>query len=516
MALDLYSQLCRLDEQGINGIWARIIKNAFAPLFAGQFDYIAGNPPWVNWESLPDDYRQDTKPLWERYGLFPHGGMDTILGKGKKDISMLMTYVAMDFYLHPDGRLGFIITQSVFKTAGAGQGFRRFRLGEAGERLAVLFVDDMSEMKPFEGAANRTAIVILQKGRATKYPVSYTFWRKTSQGVALRDDDLFEEVSAKTVRRNFQARPIDEHDITSSWLSGKPRALTAVRKIVGPSDYQARAGACTWLNGVYWLELIAKRPDGLLVMSNLTEGAKREVENVQMALEPDLVYPLLRGRDVGRWRAAPQAYILMVQDPKKRQGYDEEWLAKTYPKTYAYLKHFEGPLRERSGYRRYFRDSDPFYSIFDVSDYTFAPYKVVWPNIGSKLTAAVVGRFDSKPIIPQHIVTLVALEDETEAHYFCATINSSPANFVVQSYSQRGGKSFGTPGILENVRILHFNSTDTIHQQLAALSRQAHTAVALGEPVAAIEAEIDRLAARLWGLTDDELKEIQESLAELE
>jgi len=31
-----------------------------------------------------------------------------------------------------------------------------------------------------------------------------------------------------------------------------------------------------------------------------------------------------------------------------------------------------------------------------------------------------------------------------------------------------------------------------------------------------IEAEIDQLAAQLWGLTADELREIQESLAELE
>ena len=30
-----------------------------------------------------------------------------------------------------------------------------------------------------------------------------------------------------------------------------------------------------------------------------------------------------------------------------------------------------------------------------------------------------------------------------------------------------------------------------------------------------IEAEIDRLAAKLWGLTEAELQEIQESLAEL-
>jgi hypothetical protein len=33
--------------------------------------------------------------------------------------------------------------------------------------------------------------------------------------------------------------------------------------------------------------------------------------------------------------------------------------------------------------------------------------------------------------------------------------------------------------------------------------------------VLGIEAEIDRLAAQLWGLTEAELREIQESLAEL-
>lgn len=61
VAEGLYTKLQELDTQGINGIWARIIKNAFAPLFQGRFDYVVGNPPWVNWESLPGDYRQETK-----------------------------------------------------------------------------------------------------------------------------------------------------------------------------------------------------------------------------------------------------------------------------------------------------------------------------------------------------------------------------------------------------------------------------------------------------------------------
>ena len=72
----LYCYLQRLNADNRNGIWARIIKNAFAPLFIGKVDYVAGNPPWVNWEHLPEGYRDDMKPLWQTYGLFTLSGSE--------------------------------------------------------------------------------------------------------------------------------------------------------------------------------------------------------------------------------------------------------------------------------------------------------------------------------------------------------------------------------------------------------------------------------------------------------
>ena len=178
----LYSQLLDLDRQQINGIWARIIKNAFAPLFQPQFDIIAGNPPWINWESLPDDYRQQTAPLWQKYGLFTHTGLRARLGSAKDDLSILMLYVAADKYLKPKGKLGFVITQTIFKTEGGGAGFRRLKLGD-GDPLRVLQVDDFSDIQCFEGAVNRTAVVIIQKGEATRYPLhAYNYWRKREPG----------------------------------------------------------------------------------------------------------------------------------------------------------------------------------------------------------------------------------------------------------------------------------------------------------------------------------------------
>jgi SAM-dependent methyltransferase len=248
LARGVYEQVLDLHRQGMNGLWARLLKNNFAPLTVGQFDYIVGNPPWVNWEHLPDGYRQAIKPIWEQYGLFPHGGMDTILGKGKKDISMLMTFTVMDKLLRPGGKLGFVITQSVFKTAGAGQGFRQFRIPQTNGKsvpLRVLHVDDMVALQPFEGASNRTAVMVLEKGKPTTYPVPYTVWRKQGRKRFTYDSTL-EEVTNTTVRLNFAAEPVNPSAPTSPWLTARPKAIKAVQKVLG------KVGLCGTRGGLHW------------------------------------------------------------------------------------------------------------------------------------------------------------------------------------------------------------------------------------------------------------------------
>ncbi len=532
--VDLFERLKDLHARGLDGIWARVLKNAFMPLFLEPFDYVVGNPPWINWESLPQGYREQSAPLWHEYGLFVHSGMDTILGKGKKDISTLMAYVVTDRFLKQGGKLGFVITQSVWKTAGAGQGFRRFRLGKDGPFLRVLHVDDLSSLQVFEGASTRTSVFVWQKGQPTRYPVPYTYWKKVKRG-RLDYDATLEEVLEQTKRLNFRAAPVDESDPTSAWLTARPKALQAVRKVLGTSDYQARAGACTWANSIYWLEILAERPDGLVVVRNVIEGAKRKVEAATVELEPDLLYPLLRGRDVQRWLAKPSLHILMMQDPKTRRGIDERIVQQRWPKTWAYLKRFEKPLRERSGFKRYFTRKDkrgqivetgPFYSMFNVGDYTFAPWKVVWTRVGNDVTGAVVSTHKvagwEKPVVPAETAVLVAFDSPVEAHYFCAMLNSSPWRYIIISTAVHGTGGFASPNVLHKARIPKFRASEEC-RNIGKLSQRAHELAPRaynGDETAQaelcrVEEEIDQAAAQLWGLSDEELAEIKRSLEEL-
>lgn len=49
----LTSSLVELERKNWDGIWARIITNFLTTANLGKFDVIVGNPPWVDWKSLP-------------------------------------------------------------------------------------------------------------------------------------------------------------------------------------------------------------------------------------------------------------------------------------------------------------------------------------------------------------------------------------------------------------------------------------------------------------------------------
>ena len=159
-----------------------------------------------------------------------------------------------------------------------------------------------------------------------------------------------------------------------------------------------------------------------------------------------------------------------------------------------------------------------FYSMFSVGQYTVSSYKVIWGRIASEIAGSVIGSQDGKSILPQETITLVSFNEMPEAHYFCAVINSSIFNFAAQSYCMRGGKSFGSPQLLENIYIPKFKHDDIIHIKLSKLSQRAHTAATNNDDheLKQTEEEIDQYAAKLWGLNEHELKDIRKSLIELE
>ena len=500
---ELYDKIMKLEKAGKNRIWTRLLKNSFAPLLMAKFDFVVGNPPWVRWGYLPEGYRDATLQLWKDYGLFSLSGMEARLGSGEKDLSMLFTYVVANRYLKKGEKLAFLITQEVFKAKGAGEGFRGFKVKNT--PVKVVKAHDLVFLKPFESAANKTALIILKKGEKTEYPVPYVLGRKKKR-VKFDTGVSYDEALDRTERVEMQAKPIGKP--TSSWQTFEAKSESLLDALQGKSIYKAHVGSRIDPYGVFYIKIKRDFADGTILAENLPELGKRKISKVEERIESDLVFPAVRGRDIKRWGAEPEIYALIVQDPKKRVGYEEEWMKVNLPRTFAYLHKFKELLLSRPNYWKYFSkevvdskevseklkerhgyvrslgkrvrkgkevyvfqvSNAPFYTMFNIGEQSFAPYKVVWKRMASDLEAVVLSKVKTpigeKDVIPTDTTSLIPFTSEEEAHYVCAILNSSPVRFCVRSYSS-AGRGFGAPSIVKHFGIPKYEKNNEGQRKLS-------------------------------------------------
>jgi hypothetical protein len=418
---------------------------------------------------------------------------------------MLFTYASADYYLAKAGTLGFLITQEVFKSKGAGEGFRKFRLGDR-DTLKVLKAHDLVSVQPFEGAANKTAAIILKKRGQTEYPVPYTIWKR-KKGIGRVPTNLKLKEARKLLEKEMLlARPIGKTN--GSWQTIR-EGDGRLRHIEGENAYQSRLGARVEPYGVFWLEILEVLSDGNLIVRNLVEKGKRKIWKVRGRIEADLVYPAVRGADIVRWGVKPEIHVLIVQDLKKRCGHPTSVMMVKWPRTLEYLLAFKTELLNRAAYKKYHADTDrPFYSQYNIAGYTFARYKVVWKRMANDIVAAVISQakteFGWKTIIPTDTTSLFATEKEDEAHYLCAILNSLPVRKFIKSYSS-AGRGFGAPSVMEHVGTPKFDPKNKNHIRLSGLSKTLHQLRLDGKEteMSKLEEEVD---ATVWKLFEERKK----------
>lgn len=396
---------------------------------------VAGNPPWLNWDRLPATYRKAAKSLWEEYGLFNLSINAARHGGAKKELAALMLLRAADRLLNQGDRLAMVLPLSLFRTAQAGEGFRRFHIAPSDIPLSLLRLDDYTRYRLFPYVHTPACTLVLTKGKATGYPVPYFIHHPENI-------------------ESMQAEPGDPSNRLSPWCI---RSMDSKqnRRTFGLSGYRAYLGAnAAGASSVYWLEILEKTEHGTLRIRNLATAGKRHAPQVIAEIEPDFVFPLLRWRDIDTFRAVPSTFMLIPQDIEKRVGIDEERLRKTWPLTWEYLKRFESILRDRAAFRKMHGARAPFYSLYNVGPPTFAPIKVVWRRMDNRLRAAVaceevIPGLGRRPLVPQETCVLIPVRTLREADMLAAKLNSEPVQERIRSISPAGSKSFGSPGILK-------------------------------------------------------------------
>jgi SAM-dependent methyltransferase len=521
----LYKTFSRLQEDGKNHVWTAIIKNAFAPLTTvnsgGKFDFVNGNPPWINWESLPEDYRIRSRDLWDTYGLLKVVGV----GAFKRELASLFVARCTDRYVQDGGRLAFLVPFTIFKNQAA-SGLRQFLAkGKPSNKISckVLKVHDLVTLFPFEGAINRTAMIILEKTAKTEFPFPCVVWHNPHGG-GINPEESLDEVKGMTSRFEMTFRPVTSGKPETPWMQITEEAYVGVSKMLtsGKSRYEGHNGVYTGLNQAYWIEIRDERTEDLLVSNVPVSGQKKKIRQVEEVVEKDLVYNFVRGRDVKKWYISGEYGWIIIPHFEDGRPIEERKMKVEYPKTYRFFKNFESELKKRT-IKPFLGKGPktPFYRLDNIGSYTFEKYKIVWKPIAGAITgkatsfaSAVLEPLKRGVCIPDHSLMFVSFKSRDECHYVNSVWNSSIFLLAVASYSYEIG---GYAHVIDYIGIPEFDTSNVTHKKLSELSKKAHEIAKqvhgegkeeLLPELRQIESEVDRLVAGLYGIEDKELDEI--------
>lgn len=314
-----------------------------------------------------------------------------------------------------------------------------------------------------------------------------------------------EEVKLMSDRENLVAEPVGS--VRGPWRTVS-EGEKGYSKIGGNNSYKARRGIETDPYGVYLVDVLEVLSGGDLIIRNLPELGKKDIQQVKERIENGIVFPALRGRDIGRWGVRPEIYVLFPVDAMEKRPYSERTMKERWPRTYSYFTRFRKDIEARkSKAARMLAERSAFYVMLGYGPYTVGNFKVVWKRMSNDIFAAVVSHhktpFGYKVPIPLGTTAFFSTETEEEAHYLCGILNSVAVRKYIKSYSS-AGRGFGAPSVMENVGIPNFEKSNALHKQLSKLSKVLHRLreEEKGEDIKCEEEKIEEAVRGLFGLRE--------------
>jgi hypothetical protein len=240
------------------------------------------------------------------------------------------------------------------------------------------------------------------------------------------------------------------------------------------------------LNGVYFVPVI--QDNGKLVqIRSRPEAGKKPLGAVKTAwIEPTLLYPLVKGagdfepcylRLNNPDRSGDELYTFVPNIGIDKTDYVASETAMNgvpLARTKAWFTAYNTLLEVRSTYRRQMKGA-PFYGVYNVGDYTFQPWKVVWPEMSTRFYAAVAGSsmvpvVGSRPYVPDHKVYFAGFNSKEPAHFLCGLLNTPMVREWVESHTV----SIQMGDVFKHMNLPEYDAMDTSHIALSALVEKCH------------------------------------------
>lgn len=233
------------------------------------YDYVVGNPPWVNIKNIPESKQNWYKEIYNSaYGRF--------------DLYVLFLERGLDL-LNEDGKLGYI-TSNKFTRSRYGKKIRRIISTEYSMAEYIEFGD----VDVFSDATNFASILIIDKDKNRTH-VPYAKVHEAG------DKDIFESIRNKLggeeiITESLEISTYPLSDLTEDNWRFTPRTVRSVEDEIRNEMHRTLEDISLGVR-----EGVASGEDDAFIVS--PEYAEKN------NLEESLLWPIIRGKNVRRWKA---------------------------------------------------------------------------------------------------------------------------------------------------------------------------------------------------------------------
>jgi len=340
---------------------------------------VLGNLPWVTNSAL-GIFGGSNLP--EKSNFLKQAGFDAISGKSNFDIS---EWMLLDILLCLKGRSADIAM--LVKTAVA----RKILAHAEKQKIPVQqsSIYGIDAKKDFNAAVDACLLVI----RLTDKP-----------GESMYDYTVYEKISSTHGKRVGHRRGL---------IVGDLEAFNSSAFLVGQCPQK-------WRSGV-------KHDASSIMELSRTQDALKNGLGESVDIEPDYVFPLLKGSDVGSGKPWREKFVLVTQ---RFVGEHTEPIRQFSPKTWAYLEAHHEALDARGStiYKK-----NPRFSVFGVGEYAFRPWRIAICALYKSIRFRLVGPIEGRPVMFDDTVYYLSFESEQEAKDTLELLSSEPAMRLLSS-----------------------------------------------------------------------------------
>ncbi|OGI12294.1 hypothetical protein A3K64_03150 [Candidatus Micrarchaeota archaeon RBG_16_36_9] len=465
----------------------------------GGFDVVIGNPPYVRIQTL------DTKEI---------DFFNSHYKSATKNYDIYSLFVERGLSLLKEGGILGLILPSKFFNADYGEELRKL----ISEQKALYKIVDFKDFQVFESATTYTCLLFLKKSKN----VSFDYFE------IINKEKLKESKTLTTVlfKKSTQKQPKSSElwNFVSDDSKDIMNKLNGIKLKLGDVSKNIFQGITTSADKIFILEMLEEK--------NNTFKVKSKAINKEYILEKDLLKPILKGQEIRRWQIKKFKNLILF--PYRIEGekaflFDEKTIKSSFKDTWNYIQDCKKMLESREKGRM--KDERDWYGyIYRKNLEKFEQPKILTQVLASKNSFT----FDEKG--EYYFVgggnaggygIILSKEYSNDYYWILSLLNSKVLEFYLRKISTpfRGGFYSYGKRFIEKLPIIIPSKNDKSRleelskKQLEKLKRLSETenkktteTEELKESIERTDKEIDELIYKIYGVTEEEKKVIEQSL----